>query len=292
MENYQIRNYSLESLFINQGKENLGSPSGLKIIDDSIEFYGLCGLTGVPGKGKTSLAIQIMVHNAFVLQKPVIYVSLEVSVNMAISKIVSYLIGVPIKDILKGNMTYVETQKYIKALVDIKKCENLLIIDSKKASLKVIEDTINTSRQSHFKETGDYSTPLVVLDYLNIFYDYGDVSNSSSSGEKTGNQMKELIRIKNETSANFIVIVAKNKQGYKQAEMSSLKGSNDLEYGFETIVSLEEVHEDFPISNYPEYGDFKEVNVLVTMMKNRWGNASANLPLYFDGKRTRFFEPK
>jgi replicative DNA helicase len=233
-----------------------------------------------------------MVHNAFVLKKPVIYISLEVSIDMAITKMVSFLTGISVKQILKGQMTYEETKLYIDALIQVKSCDNLYLIDSKNASLKVMEELIIQTKEEYLQNTGDLENPLVVLDYLNIFYDYGEMPNSASQGEKTGNQMKELIRIKNETHANMIVIVAKNKQGYKQAEMSSLKGSNDLEYGFETIVSLENVSEDFPIDHYQEEGDFKEVNVLMTMMKNRWGTASMSLPLYFNGKKSKFYEPK
>jgi len=233
-----------------------------------------------------------MIYNAFVLKKPVIYISLEVSVDMAITKMVSFITGISVKDILKGRMNYEQTKDYIQAMLKVKSCDNLYIIDSKNASLKLMEDMIIKLKEEHFANTGDLENVLVVLDYLNIFYDYGEVNGSSSQGEKTGNQMKELIRIKNETHANLVVIVAKNKQGYKQAEMSSLKGSNDLEYGFETIVSLEDVNEDFPISHYPESGDFKEVNVLVTMMKNRWGKGSLSLPLYFNGQKSKFFEPK
>lgn len=293
LEQYNVSKYNTENLFQNQGKKNLGSPSGLSLFDENVEFFGLCGLTGVPGKGKTSLAIQIMIHNVFVLEKPVVYISLEVNKDMLISKIISYMIGVNVKDILTGKMNLEETRKYVDALIKIKSSPNLYLLDTKQAKLEVIENIIHAAKKNHLKMTGEDANPLVVLDYLNIFYDYGNVNGSSTTGEKQGNQMKELIRMKNETSANFIIIVAKNKQGYKQAEMSSLKGSNDLEYGFETIISLEEVDEEFPIINYPpnKKTGFLEVNVLAVVMKNRWGESKRKIPLYFKGKSSRFFEP-
>lgn len=285
----------MDFLFEFNDKDLLGNPSGVTSVDEITEgFFGLTGLTGVPGKGKTTFAIQSVIHNVFNEKNPVIYVSLEVNRDMLISKIISNRIGVPVKNILKGRMDFEQSKKYIKMLDVISKEDNLLILDTKEASFENIEGAIEYMKQKQVKNYGYSKEIMVVLDYLNIFYDYGeDGKKEKDKNDKVSRQMAEFIRIKNETKTNFVIITAKNKQGYKTGELSSIKGPNDLEYGFETIVSLEDVDEDYPVSNFPENPEtgFKEVNVLMTVMKNRWGENSRKIPLDFNGKHGVFTQP-
>lgn len=288
-------NNKLDFLFEFNNKTTLGSESGLSNVDAVTEgFFGLTALTGVPGKGKTTFAIQTVIYNVFVKNKPVIYVSLEVNKDMLISKIISNQIQVPIKRILKGQMNKEESERYILALDVLIKKDNLLILDTNEASFDNIEDGIAFMKQKYIKKHGEQEEILVVLDYLNIFYDYGKAgAKENDKNERVSRQMAEFIRIKNETKSNFIIITAKNKQGYKSAELSSIKGPNDLEYGFETIISLEEVSEDFPVADYPPNREtgFEEVNTLLVVMKNRWGESFKKIPLEFIGSLGKFREP-
>jgi replicative DNA helicase len=296
--NLLLKNYlnkNMNFLFEFNGKKILGATSGIKIVDNVTEgFFGLTALTGVPGKGKTTFAIQSVIHNIFQEQTPTIYVSLEVSKDMFISKIISHLIHVPVKKILKGQLNEQESEDYIEALEKLLNNEFLLILDTTEASLENIRKSIDFMGKHMYETFGISTKPLIVLDYLNIFYDYGDEGKAEKDKQdKVSRQMAELIKIKNTTKSNFIIITAKNKSGYKVAELSSIKGPNDLEYGFETILSLEDVDEDFPIAEFAENKEtgFRSVNTLMVVMKNRWGENSKRIPLDFNGKYGIFTEP-
>lgn len=285
---------NVEKFYMFNGKDLLGSSSGLKTVDKATEgFFGLTCLTGVPGRGKTTFAIQTVAYNVFTLKKPVIYCTLEVNKQMFISKLTSFLANVPMKKILKGNLNLEESERVLEAYRKIYYNDKLILLDSEDTSFNSIKNQILKIKKE-YNERGEEISPLVVLDYLNIFYDYGeDAISSMDTKDKIARQMAEFIKLKNETKTNFIIIAAKNKQGYGTAEMSSLKGTNDLEYGFETILSLEDVHEEFPVSNYPANPKtgFVEVNTLMYIMKNRWGDAKKNIPLDFSGAEGRFKEP-
>lgn len=286
---------NLNFLFEFNNKITLGHSSGLDTVDEVTEgFFGLTAVTGVPGKGKTTFAVQAVIHNVLALRKPVLYVSLEVNKDMLISKIISNQIKVPIKRILKGHMNQDESERYIECLENLMKHDNLMILDTKDASFENIEKGIAYLKEKFMREEGVVEEVLVVLDYLNIFYDYGpDGGKEKEKSDRVSRQMAEFIRMKNETKANFIIITAKNKQGYKTAELASIKGPNDLEYGFETILSLEDIDEDFPISDYPptENTMFEPINTLMVVMKNRWGETHKKIPLTFLPHLGEFRQP-
>ncbi len=294
LKNHLSKN--LNFLFEFNNKITLGHSCGIESVDDITEgFFGLTAVTGVPGKGKTTFAVQAVIHNVLVLKKPVLYVSLEVNKDMLISKIISNRIKVPIKRILKGQMNQRESEEYIKCLNQLMEHDNLMILDTTDASFENIEKGIAYLKEKFLREEGVAEEVLVVLDYLNIFYDYGpDGGKEKEKSDRVSRQMAEFIKLKNETKSNFIIITAKNKQGYKTAELSSIKGPNDLEYGFETIISLEEVDEDFPLSDYPpnEKTLFESVNTLMVIMKNRWGETNKKIPLVFLPHLGEFVSPE
>lgn len=285
---------NLDFYFLFNNKKILGSPSGLKNFDTQIEgFFGLCGLTGEPGKGKTTFAIQTAIHNAFILNKPVLYISLEVNKDMLIAKMISHLTKIPVKKILKGGLTYEEAVDFFKALRLISLNENLIILDNSCCDFQNIENTINYLKENHINLYNEKEEVLVVLDYLNIFSSTPEEWMSKLQQlEKSPHQMKELIRLKNETQSNWIVILTKNKQSYGHKGMGVLKGANDLEYGFETLLTLEDPDSDFPISDYPSNDKgFKEVNTIAYCFKNRWGENKKIIPFYFNGLEGHFYEP-
>lgn len=298
LSNYASNHFlsNLGFYFLYNGKDILGAPSGIKSLDNRVEgFFGLVGLTGEPGKGKTSLAIQTAVFNAFILNKPVFYISLEVNKDMLITKIISHLTGIPLKKILKGGMNYDESVKFLEASFLVLDNKNLVIIDAKEATFDNIENIIFDMKDDYFNQYGVEEEILVVLDYLNILKDVpeGDINSNSDSNDKSKAQMTKFIQIKNDTKSNWIIILAKNKQGYKKKDMGSIKGSGDLEYGFETLISLDDPDDEFPRSDYPENKEtgFVEVNVIVNLLKARWENTKGGIPLYFNGAKNKFFEP-
>ena len=305
-----IKTYSSDHLKKNLGffftynnKEILGAQSGLPFLDSCTEgFFGLVGLTGEPGTGKTSLAVQTTVFNAFDLYGkpeiicPVLYISLEVNKDLLITKIISYLIGVPLKKILKGGMNFEESRRFFSALLEVNNNKNLSIIDASEVSFSLIESQIKDLKADFFKNNGEEKEVLVVLDYLNIFHSLPKLERKEAltDNSKVSIQMKEFITIKNMTKSNWLIILAKNKKGYKTQDMGSIKGSGDLEYGFETIMSLAPPDEEFPISDFApdEENGFEIVNVVLKLLKARWESTNKIIPLFFNGQKNKFFEPK
>jgi len=285
---------NLDFYFLFNNKELLGASSGLKGLDRVIEgWFGLCGLTGEPGKGKTTLAVQTVIYNALILNKPVLYISLEVNKDMLIGKLISHLTKVPIKKILKGGLSFEESMRYFQALKIILKCKNLIILDTKDASFESVENSIYALKEDYISNYEEEEEVLVVLDYLQLFSEMPlDAPKNLDSQSRTPYQMSEFIRIKNESKSNWIVILTKNKASYGATGMGIIKGDNSLEYGFETLITLEDPDDDFPRSDYPENeSGFKEVNVVGYCFKNRWGENKKVIPFYFNGAEGTFYEP-
>lgn len=267
-----------------KGKETLGSPIGLKPLDEVVEgIFGLVALTGVPGGGKTTLALQTADNTAFIEKKPVLYITLEVPKKMFVSKMISFKTGIPVKILMKENLNNEQSIKYYTAINEILDNNTFYVMDKEDGvTFLNIYEKIKQIKENYYKEFGKESEVLVVLDYLNLFNDYGTNEKGLDINQKIANQMAKFVEIKNKTGDNFLLIAAKNKQGYKTSDLASIKGPNDLEYSFETIISLEK-----PDKMDEELLD--DVNVYATIMKSRWGEAFVEVPLRFEGKASRFF---
>ena len=291
-QNFSLEDFKAKNLLFNnsdflfkyKGKKTLGCPTGIKELDKVIDgIFGLVGLTGVPGMGKTSLALQIADHNIFKIENEVIYISLEVSYDLLITKLAAFRAQTIMKHSLKDFLEYEEAVKFYEAIEEILDKENFYIIDKKfNPTFEMIENIVKK-----IKEKKPNKEILVVLDYLNIFNE-PSLKDIKDKNEKMAHIIQNFIDIKNKTKANFLIILAKNKQGYKAAEMSSIKGDNNLEYGLETIVSLEDP-KNVDINENPETLDF---NVVAVVFKNRWGENFRKIPLKFEGRINRFFEVK
>lgn len=275
---------NIDFLYSFKGKGVLGSPFGIESLDERTEgVFGLVGLTATPGAGKTTLALQRAYHNAFILNKPSLYITLEVPKKMFVAKFISFITGIPLKKMLKEYLSTEEIQKVNEAQDLILNNKNLFIMDnSDGVNFLNILRYIKNIQKKYLKEEGVEVNPLVVLDYLNLFHDSG-TTEKLDKNDKVSHQMIKFIEIKNETLANFLLIAAKNKRGYDVADLSSIKGPNDLEYAFETILSLEKTKN--VDDNVTEY-----VNVFGSILKSRWGEAFINIPMHFSGKRSRFFD--
>lgn len=297
-KNYANKYFEQNSdfLFAFNGKKILGASSGLKHFDELLEgFFGLVGITGEPGKGKTSFAIQTACHNCFTNSKkiPVLYVSLEVNKDLLIFKMISHITGIPLKKILKGGLNFQESQQVLEAIESIDNNVCLMIIDSEEATFENVKQCIKFLKEDFIKNYGYSEEVLTIIDYFNLWKDVPKGSLITNPLERTNIQMQEWIKIRNDTNSNFAIILAKNKQGYRKQDLGVIKGSGDLEYGLETVISLEEPPEEYPISDYPknEATGFMEVNTIACIMKNRWGEAKKMIPFYFNGAKNKFVEP-
>lgn len=267
-----------------KGKGVLGRPFGIEALDERTEgVFGLVGLTATPGAGKTTLALQSAYHNAFILNVPCLYITLEVPKKMFVAKFISFITGIPLKKMLKEYLSTEEAEKVNEAQNSILNNKNLFIMDnSDGVNFLNILKYIKNIQKKYLKEENREVNPLVILDYLNLFHDSGTIEKLDKN-DKVSHQMIKFIEMKNETLANFLLIAAKNKRGYDVADLASIKGPNDLEYAFETILSLEKTKN--IDDNLTEY-----VNVFGSILKSRWGEAFINIPMHFSGKRSRFFD--
>ena len=275
-------------LFKYKNKKTLGCPTGFNELDRVIDgIFGLVGLTGVPGMGKTSMALQIAEHNIFNEENDVLYISLEVSADLLISKLAAFRSKIIMKKSLKNFLEYEEALKFYDTIEEILEKDNFYIIDKKiNLTFEMLENIIYDLKKKNEKECNNKDI-LVVLDYLNIFNE-PSLNSIKDKNEKMAVIIQRFIDIKNKTKANFLIILAKNKQGYKSAEMASIKGDNNLEYGLETIVSLEDP-KNIDINEDIEALDF---NVIAVILKNRWGENFRKIPFKFEGKINRFQEVK
>lgn len=277
-----IDEYSLNNIFdkldnLNdqyKHKEFLGNPTGISLLDKVTDgIFGLTCITAAPGLGKTTLAAQISDYNAEQLQNPVFYLSLEVPANLLLVKMAAMKAHLPFKDCIKQNLSLENTRKYVKEILKLGNLKNLFLLSKEN---NITFNKIINMIEEYRKKYGNDKPILFVLDYLSLFDDYPPIPSNLEKIDGVGLQIREFIKIRTlYQNVNFIIIVAKNKAGYDNANMGSIKGTNEQEYGFETIISLEQPRiEDKNLS--------PKINTNVYILKSRW-DFKGFLPLNFDG---------
>lgn len=257
----------------------LGIETGFKEIDNALlGLSGLIVLGGVAGQGKTSLALQLA-YDACEHGTPCIFYSLEMPRRAIVTKILSRLTGEKYTDILlrgkteqmlgtlkecrEGRLTKVADSFYVRSLEE-----------KQEITLEHVEEEVNAVKALH-----NAQRVLVVVDHLQIvpiktqeYRDQVDKENKLIAGFKG---------LHERTGSCVMLISQKNKAGFGNSNLGSIKGSVDITYTADVVAFLEEENEDMELP--PDA--IRDIKLVIR--KNRY-NAPKTISLEFEGSRGLF----
>ena len=138
---------------------SLGLPTGLPALDHltgGLEPGDLWVLAGRPSTGKTSLALQIALHQ----RVPVLFVSAEVLGSRLARKALASFAGVRVRDMRMGLLDAEAMARLEAAMVALGRCQ--VVVDDRSRSVAAIQRTMRQVSRA-------YGAPaLVVVDYLQL----------------------------------------------------------------------------------------------------------------------------
>jgi len=287
----------------------IGIESCIKQLDEAtLGLEGITVLAGMPGRGKTTLALQMAFDTCEKNGVPILIYSLEMPKYAIYTKILSRLSKVPYNTILLGGKDYLTGNKpqtkgiNLKTLIDSASQKNLLdaqarfgnvsdrfyVVDKtiRDISMEMLEGHINYLMRKHQQER-----ILVIIDHLQIF----PIDNYRDLKDKIDKIISEFKGINERTKSPMILISQKNRAGYKSSGVESLMGSAGIEYTADIVLNM--------VSEYEKKKDSKDDDSIIlsnmfseglqkidlVIAKNRYSMLTT-VHLDFDGKLSNFEE--
>lgn len=302
----------LESYYKTLGNGNLellGIKTGIAELDKkTLGLDGLIVLGGIAGQGKTSLALQIA-FDVCELGTPTIFYSLEMPKRAIFTKILSRLAKVKYSDILLKGRQYLDETRQDKNILgenidpyklltkdeanNLKKAKEKLTNISDKFYLRSrereeadinfasVEQEINLIKAEHKADK-----ILVVIDHLQVF-NVGE--NYKDQIDKEGKLITGFKGISERTGATIILISQKNKAGFTNRGLQTIKGSVDIVYLADVVMFLESDDNGKELDNdiIATFGGqiLKRIDLVID--KNRY-NTPCKIQLDFNGEYSNF----
>ena len=263
----------------------IGVQTGLKTFDamtGGLEGGQVCILAGGPGQGKTTLATQIAEH-ATATGTPAVIASFEnAPINLALKVVCAGgQPGSTLADVTRG---HVKLDVFKKAVEQAAPALERMTIIGGNASLSV-EDLVEQCRKA--MERAETSRCLVVVDYLQTWASSSDELRDRGSDFERINVLTARLREVARTLGSPVLVLASQNRasgsyggGSGQAQLDSLKGSGDIEYGADQVCILTRV---------PDDPDNVRRSVTLNLVKNRHG-AMGSVDLTFDTVKGRLSE--
>lgn len=298
----------LEDYFktLGDGKNTmLGIETGLEKLDKAtLGLDGVIVLGGTAGKGKTSLAIQLA-FDACERGTPIIFYSLEMPKRAIFTRVLSRLAKIKFSDILlKGRLFLGETGQdtiaefapadqtktdFKNAIERLKKVSDKFYVRSRESGED--EPTFETVEREVQQVKAEHSADkvLIIIDHLQVFNVEG-----GDQIQRENNLINGFKKISEKTGATTLLISQKNKSGFNSKGMQTIKGSVDIIYLADIVMTLEsEEDKENPeadlIMGIMGGNPIKKIDLIIS--KNRY-NAPAKIPLDFNGAYSEFEEQK
>lgn len=249
-----------------------GVPTGFKFLDDrlgGLQPSSMVVLAARPSLGKTSLALNIAQHAAVEKKLPVGIFSLESSREQLIHRLLSSQADVDGWKLNTGRLEGEDFKKLGEALGEL--AEAPLFIDDTPA-LSVMEMRMRARRLQMERDI-----KLLVVDYLQLARSR-NLENRVQEVSEISQALKNLAR-----ELNIPVLAASQLsravevRGAPRPQLSDLRESGSIEQDADVVAFL-----------YREDEEDRN-NVTLFIAKHRNG-PTGEVPLFFRGERTRFYE--
>jgi len=279
-------------------KKSLVDPNPLTISTGFKKFDNITGglmngtmtiMAAAQSLGKTTWAINLLVHLCGKLKKSVLFVSLEMNFENLHEKMISCLTGIPTYMLTYKNhdLSEEENEKITWAMAEAEKY-NMYRIGQKPINANDIRYKLKEKK-----------IDVVIVDYLQKVK---SVDKYSGEYEAVSNVSRELKDLSNEFNIPFIVIASLNreysKRGENEPRVSDIRGSGSIEYDADMVLLL---NRDSAFRKYNDQKDkdeftFKHSAQLI-IAKNRFGESNTVIDLFFDGSKSIIrewndYEPK
>lgn len=248
-------------------------PCGFEALDELIDGYrpGTFNVIGArPGVGKTALGLNITQNMVFNLKQKGLFISLEMSANDVLSRLISSFSSIPYKNILNAQLNDYEADRFAKCTKVFKEHSHLLNIVDENC------DTIETLKLLVAKQMQLAPVRFVVVDYLGLL----------KSKTKTNSKYEEVSYISRELKMMamqhkiVVICLAQLNRGSNQrmdnkVYMSDLRDSGSIEQDADTVLLIQKDKQEF-VTNF-------------NLAKNRRGE-TGEFELLFKGQYVKFVQ--
>lgn len=277
----ELANEAMDDLELLRQNPNAiyGIPTGLTDLDKTLgglQKGDLIIFAGVPGSGKTSLALQIAMDSARFHGKRNLFASAEMPAKQLFLRQQAYLSGIDSQRIKTGK---IEPNEWAGLLAAINTLSTLPII---------IDDKINTTeaiRARAIIEQDKGGLDLVVVDYIQRLHRNGG-SLAHNRAQEVGEIGRELKDLAKELDIPVIALSSLSRQYAgregKRPIMSDLKESGDLEHEADIIMFTHRPELFDPETEFPNIAEF-------IIAKHRNG-ATGSISVYFRKRLTQFVD--
>lgn len=253
-------------------------PTGFKSIDNLINGFEKSDLVIIAGQssmGKTAFAVSI-IDKMINSNRRLYFLSLEMSKNQLIGRLLCQDSGVPIKSVRSFSMTEEQKDKMDGSIA--KYYENsCLFIDDTSSALRHV---LNSIRMMKAK----FDIEVVVVDYLQLIQNWVNKGTREQEVSQVARSLKNLAKELN------IVIVALSQLSRKPSErndkrpiLSDLRESGEIEQAADMVVF---VYRD-AYYNSTNVEDDQEVEIIVAKGRN---TSTGTVKLRFKRSITKFYE--
>ncbi len=252
-----------------------GAITGLASFDRELSGTfspGLHFIHGNAGAGKTAFALQ----TAADCQSPAMFVTCEMAPAELLRRHTARATQTYLNRLKSGEMTGADVQKL--TLQAIEKAPALAFLDatSAAANIELLHDSAQIVKS-------DAKHLLIVIDSLHSWA--GGLALGLPEYEALNMAVSGLQRLSRRLSCAILIVSERNRDSMKSGGdgLNSGAGTRKIEYGAETVISLERKSETAPDGA----GD---VDVTLKLAKNRHGAAGKPIPLKFNGALQSFRE--
>lgn len=274
-----------------------GISSGLGKVDAALGgLQDLTILGGVPGCGKTSLALALSVgalrrHRDLA----VLFLSLDMSKATIYDRLYCNVAGVNYRDLLDGSSDEEVQQRLVEAQAELKEAllPRLRVVERPRGTVngkeRLTADTLLKYRSELCKQSGTAKV-LFVVDYFQLLEPTDKVLGPLEADQYRVELFKAVqgaTRMPEMPAGDpFLVIseVRKGESGRVRLGLEDLMGSSRLSYGAWAVLLLDK----------PEGQDIdpaaEKVPLVLRIPKGRDGTTRTDIPLLFEHGRSRFHE--
>lgn len=235
--------------------QNISNRTGLPEIPTKLDFIDkacmglhpthLTVIAARPAMGKTTMATQ-MAFELAVQKIPTTYISLEMTRESIVEKMLSYYSGVLLSDLAKGNVD--EVMKYYPAFVETVKGSNLNIID----------DFCFTEEEMHrLIEELDHKPKVLFIDHLQQI---SSGNRRQTMWETLTDYLGYLKQVAMEHNICVVVLSQINRSGEEAPTIANLKGTGAIEEKADQVFLC-----------YRSNSENGRTNYTVDVAKNRFG---------------------
>jgi len=213
-------------------KDLIGLRTGFPKLDKATKgIDGLTVLSGLPGKGKTSFALQIGYEAVKLNNVSLLYCSLGMNRKELYLKLLSRLSGISNNNLKLMNIRLKDEKKYNQAIEELKEYgKNIVIADRETISFE-----LDTIREISEKLKNEKERIFIVIDYLQVFPI--DEKNFSNQKEKLNYLITQFRRIQEDLNAVFLLV--SQKRITENYFIEGILGCPEIEYNVDSIFILE-----------------------------------------------------